>query len=53
MVMGVAASMRFLVRRTARRQTAGMIASARRPAASSPNAKYMMFSMPMKAPTPY
>ena len=47
MVIGVAASMRFLVRRTARRQTAGMMASATRPAHSSPNAKYMMFSMPI------
>ena len=36
MVIGVAASMRFLVRRTARRQTAGRIASARRLAASAP-----------------
>ena len=45
MVMGVAASMRFLVSRTARRQTAGMIISMIRADARAPRAKYIMNSM--------
>src|SRR5690554_799592 len=45
MVMGVAAWMRRLVRRTARFHTAGRMISATRPAISKPSAKYMKFSM--------
>ncbi len=45
MVIGVAASMRFLVRRTARRQTAGRMIKANSPAIRKPSAKYIVFSM--------
>src|SRR5215217_832160 len=54
MVMGVAASMRRLVRRTARFHTAGRMISDTRPATSRPSAKYMMFSMTIgQTPKPH
>jgi len=51
-VIGVAASIRFFVSRTARRQIAGMIINITSADARAPRAKYMMLSMLIRHVSP-